>query len=145
ASRTSTAPSAPSWTRATSASWSWSPTGTGIGWGHPMRRERSLELIDTQAGGDVSRVVIAGIEPLPGASALQTARYPQRAGGGLRRRLSSEPYGAPAMSVDLIVEPGHPQAQAGYIIMEAMGYPMYSGSNTICVATALLQSGMIEM
>src|SRR5699024_5731725 len=30
-------------------------------------------------------------------------------------------------------------------IMEAMGYPMYSGSNTICVATALLESGTIEM
>src|SRR5699024_6290791 len=59
--------------------------------------------------------------------------------------LLSEPYGDPAMSVDLVIEPGHPEAQAGYIIMEAMGYPMYSGSNTICVATALLESGMIEM
>ena len=39
------------------------------------------------------------------------------------------------MSVDLIVEPSHPEAQAGYVIMEAMGYPLYSGSNTICTAT----------
>src|SRR5690625_2451655 len=109
-----------------------------------MRHERSLELIDTQAGGDVSRVVTAGIEPIPGATALEKARFLQHEGDGLRRLLLSEPYGDPAMSVVLIVEPGHPQAQAGYIIMEAMGYPMYSGSNTICVATALLQSGMIE-
>lgn len=110
-----------------------------------MRRERTIELIDTQSGGDVSRIVIAGIEPIPGATALEKARFLQREGDGLRRLLLSEPYGDPAMSVDLIVEPGHPQAQAGYIIMEAMGYPMYSGSNTICTATALLESGTIEM
>lgn len=108
-------------------------------------RERALELIDTQAGGDVSRIVFTGIEPLPGASVLEKARYLQREGDGLRRLLLSEPYGDPAMSVDLIVEPSHPEAQAGYIIMEAMGYPMYSGSNTLCTATALLQSGVIEM
>ena len=110
-----------------------------------MRRERSIDLIDAQAGGDVSRVVTAGIEPIPGTTALEKARYLQSEGDGLRRLLLSEPYGDPAMSVDLIVEPGHPEAQAGYIIMEAMGYPLYSGSNTICAATVLLQSGMIEM
>ena len=110
-----------------------------------MRRERSIELIDTQSGGDVSRIVTSGIRALPGASVLEQARWLQREGDGLRRLLLSEPYGDPAMSVDLIVEPGHPEAEAGYIIMEAMGYPMYSGSNTLCVATALLESGIIEM
>jgi len=109
---------------------------------HP---ERTLELIDTQSGGDVSRIVTSGIEPLPGKTVLEKARYLQKEGDGLRRLLLSEPYGDPAMSVDLIVEPHHPEAQAGYIIMEAMGYPMYSGSNTICTATALLQSGAIPM
>lgn len=110
-----------------------------------MRRERSIELIDAQSGGDVSRVVTAGIHPLPGASVLEQSRWLQREGDGLRRLLLSEPYGDPAMSVDLIVLPSHPQAQAGYIIMEAMGYPLYSGSNTICVATALLEGGIIPM
>src|SRR5699024_6582753 len=124
------------WPSPTSASWSSSPTGTGRAWEHPMRRERALELIDTQSGGDVSRVVTAGIEPLPGRTALEKARYLHAEGDGLRRLLLSEPYGDPAMSADLIVEPGEPAARAGDIIMEAMGYPMYSGSNTICVATA---------
>lgn len=110
-----------------------------------LSRERTLELIDTQCGGDVSRIVISGVEPLPGTTALQKARYLMSDGDGLRRLLLSEPYGDPAMSVDLIVEPGHPEAAAGYVIMEAMGYPMYSGSNTICTATALLQSGAIPM
>ncbi|HJB62882.1 MAG TPA: proline racemase family protein [Candidatus Microbacterium pullistercoris] len=108
-------------------------------------RERTLTLIDAQSGGDVSRIVLDGVGPLPGATVLEKARYLQDEGDGLRRLLLSEPYGDPAMSVDLIVEPSHPEAQAGYIIMEAMGYPLYSGSNTICTATALLQSGTIPM
>ncbi|CAM3860516.1 proline racemase family protein [Tsukamurella ocularis] len=110
-----------------------------------LRRECTLELIDTQSGGDVSRIVVAGIGPIPGSTVREKARFLQSEGDGLRRLLLSEPYGDPAMSVDLIVEPGHAEAQAGYIIMEAMGYPMYSGSNTICTATALLQSGAIPM
>jgi len=57
--------------------------------------------------------------------------------------LLEEPYGIPEMSVDLIVPATDPQAQAGYIIMEVMGYPIYSGSNTICTATALLESGIV--
>src|SRR5699024_8870641 len=62
----------------------------------------------------------------------------------LRRLLLEEPYGIPEMSVDLLVPPSHPEAVAGYIIMEVMGYPIYSGSNTICTAAAVLESGIVE-
>lgn len=108
-------------------------------------RMRTLELVDCQSGGDVSRIVVDGVRNVEGASALEKMRYLEKHGDGLRRLLLSEPYGDPAMSVNLIVRPAHPEAQAGYIIMEAMGYPLYSGSNTICTATALLESGRIEM
>jgi proline racemase len=106
---------------------------------------RSLELIDTQAGGDVSRIVVAGVGPIPGRSVRDKLRYLEGHGDGLRRLLLSEPYGDPAMSVNLLVDTSHPEAQIGYIIMEAMGYPLYSGSNTICTATAALESGRIPM
>ena len=108
-------------------------------------RTRKLGLIDMQSGGDVSRIVYSGVDKVPGDSALEKMRYLQSHGDGLRRVLLSEPYGDPAMSVDLIVPAGDPRAQAGYIIMEAMGYPLYSGSNTICTATAVLQSGIVPM
>jgi trans-L-3-hydroxyproline dehydratase len=76
---------------------------------------------------------------------LAKARYLEADGDGLRRLLLSDPYGDPAMSVNLIVPPSHPRAEAGYIIMEAMGYPPYSGSNTLCTATAILQAGVVAM
>src|SRR5699024_3897739 len=108
-------------------------------------RQRWLELIDTQAGGDVSRIVLSGVAALPGDTVHAKQQYLETNGDGLRRLLLSEPYGHPSQSVNLIVEPSDERAAAGYIIMEAMGYPMYSGSNTICTATALLQSGRISM
>ncbi|WP_166268925.1 proline racemase family protein [Marinobacter caseinilyticus] len=111
----------------------------------PDDRVRSVQLVDMQSGGDVSRIVTGGVGHLPGGSVLEQMRYIQAHGDGFRRWLLNEPYGDPFMSIDLLVPPGNPKAQAGYIIMEAMGYPLYSGSNTICTATAILQSGLVPM
>ncbi len=108
-----------------------------------MNNELSLQLIDTHAGGDVSRIVVGGISALPGASVREQMHYLRDHADGLRTLLLNEPYGIPEMSVDLIVPASHPDAQFGYIIMEVMGYPIYSGSNTLCTATALLESGLI--
>ena len=108
-----------------------------------MRQELSLNLMDTHAGGDVSRIVLGGIDPLPGKTVRQQMEYLRDDADGLRRLLLEEPYGIPEMSVDLIVPPSHPDASVGYIIMEVMGYAIYSGSNTICTATAVLESGLV--
>lgn len=108
-----------------------------------MRNELTLQLIDTHAGGDVSRIVVGGVDPLPGATVRQQMEYLRDAADGLRKLLLDEPYGIPEMSVDLIVPATDPKAVAGYIIMEVMGYPIYSGSNTICTATAVLESGIV--
>lgn len=108
-------------------------------------RIRSLDLIDMHSGGDVSRIVVGGVGDLPGNSVREQMRYIEQHGDGLRRLLLSEPYGDPHMSVNLVTRPCHEAASAGYIIMEAMGYPMYSGSNTICTATAILESGRVPI
>ncbi|MEA3252753.1 MAG: proline racemase family protein [Pseudomonadota bacterium] len=109
-----------------------------------MRHELTLQLTDTHAGGDVSRIVTGGIDPLPGATVRQQMEYLRDDADGLRKLLLHEPYGAPEMSVNLVVPATHPEAEMGYIIMEVMGYPIYSGSNTICTATAMLESGLVE-
>ncbi|APX94242.1 proline racemase [Halomonas sp. 1513] len=105
--------------------------------------ELTLQLMDTHAGGDVSRIVTGGIDPLPGATVREQMHYLRDDADGLRRLLLEEPYGIPEMSVDLIVPATDPAAAAGYIIMEVMGYPIYSGSNTICTATAVLEAGIV--
>lgn len=108
-----------------------------------MKEELTLRLIDTHAGGDVSRIVLAGIDALPGQTVREQMEYLAHNADGLRTLLLHEPYGMPEMSVDLIVPASEPRASMGYIIMEVMGYPIYSGSNTICTATALLANHLI--
>jgi len=108
-----------------------------------MKPELTLQLMDTHAGGDVSRIVTGGIDRLPGATVRAQMEYLRDNADGLRRLLLEEPYGIPEMSVDLLVPATDARAAAGYIIMEVMGYPIYSGSNTICTATAVLEAGIV--
>jgi proline racemase len=56
-----------------------------------------------------------------------------------------EPRGYPALCANVILPPTHPDADAGYVIMEHVEYPGMSGTNTICVATTLLETGMLPM
>lgn len=108
-----------------------------------MSRPLTFKMMDTHAGGDVSRIVLGGIDALPGATVRDQMHYLRDDADGLRKLLLFEPYGVPEMSVDLIVPATDPEAAAGYIIMEVMGYPIYSGSNTICTATAVLEAGIV--
>lgn len=105
--------------------------------------QHPLKLLDTHAGGDVSRIVYAGVGPIPGSTVREKMAFMQKSADDLRKLLLSEPYGIPEMSIDLLVPSNHPDAAAGYIIMEVMGYPIYSGSNTLCTATAVLELGIV--
>lgn len=111
----------------------------------PRTDRRHLTMLDAHYGGDVSRVVLAGAFHVPGASAREKRDWLQEHGDGLRRLLLYPPYGDPSMCVNLIVDASTPEAPFGYVIMEAMGYPHFSGSNSICVVTALLETGRIPL
>jgi proline racemase len=69
----------------------------------------------------------------------------RRDGDALRRLLLREPRGSVAYHANLIVPSSRPDCDAGFIIMEPTEYPPMSGSNTICTATVLLETGMVEM
>ena len=89
-------------------------------------------------------MVVAGVEPPPGESVLAQMQA-LRADDRLRRFLLREPRGSVAQHANLIVPATRPDCQAGYIVMEPTEYPPMSGSNTICVATVLLETGMVEL
>lgn len=105
----------------------------------------TITVFDTHYGGDVSRIILDGVGRIPGDSLLEQMNYLRTDADGLRQLLIYEPHGNPSMCVVLLVPPCTPEADAGYIIMEAMGYPPFSGSNTVCTVTALLESGRLPM
>jgi proline racemase len=88
--------------------------------------------------------VVDGVDPPPGETVFEQMQALQR-DDSLRRFLLREPRGSVATHANLIVPATRPDCAAGYIIMEPTEYPVMSGSNTICVATVLLETGRVEM
>ena len=89
-------------------------------------------------------MVVGGVLPPPGETVferMQALRDDDR----LRRTLLREPRGSVAVHANLVVPSLRPECAAGFVIMEPTEYPAMSGSNTICVATVLLETGMVEM
>ncbi len=96
------------------------------------------------AGGEIGNVVTGGVLPPPGETVFEQMQALAR-DDSLRRLLLREPRGSVAVHANLIVPATRPDCDAGFIIMEPTEYPAMSGSNTICVATVLLETGMVEM
>lgn len=107
---------------------------------------RIVDVVDVHVGGDLHRIVLGGIKPLPGATVLDQMEYLKAEGDGLRQILLHEPRGGhPSLFADLVVPSAHPDADAGFIIMEMMGYPLISGTNTMSTTIALLETGRLPM
>lgn len=109
-----------------------------------MRSTRTIHVISAHAEGEVGDVVVGGVAPPPGATLWEQSRFIAR-DGGLRNFLLNEPRGGVFRHVNLLVPPKDPRADAAFIIMEPEDTPPMSGSNAICVATVLLDSGILPM
>jgi proline racemase len=109
-----------------------------------VRAARTLTVVGCHAAGEIGNVVTGGVLPPPGDTVFEQMQALAR-DDSLRRLLLREPRGSVAVHANLVVPPTRPDCDAGYIIMEPTEYPAMSGSNTICVATVLLETGMTEM
>ena len=110
-----------------------------------MQSARTITVIGCHAEGEVGRVITGGVLPPPGDSLFEQREYLRTRDDGLRKFLLFAPRGGAFVHTNLIVPPKTPGADAGFIIMEPTDYPPMSGSNTICVATVLLETGMVAM
>ncbi len=109
-----------------------------------MRSSTSIQIINCHAEGEVGDVIIGGVAPPPGKTIWEQSRF-IASDGKLRAIVLNEPRGGVFRHVNLLVPPKHPDAQAAFIIMEPEDTPPMSGSNCICVATVLLDAGIIPM
>jgi proline racemase len=101
-------------------------------------------VISAHAEGEVGDVIVGGVLPPPGATLWAQSRWIAR-DQSLRNFVLNEPRGGVFRHVNLLVPPKHPEAQAGFIIMEPEDTPPMSGSNSICVSTVLLDAGLVPM
>jgi len=109
-----------------------------------MRTDRTIHVVSCHAEGEVGDVIVGGVAPPPGETLWDQSRWIAR-DGTLRNFLLNEPRGGVFRHVNLLVPPKHPDAAMGFIIMEPEDTPPMSGSNSICVATVLLDTGIVAM
>lgn len=110
-----------------------------------MTRDPALWIVDAEAGGDVSRVIVGGAPALAGSTVAEkcidfAARYDH-----LRWKLIRPPHGELHMCPVLLLDAAGEDADFGVIIMESMGYPPISGSNLFCAVAVALETGVVTM
>ena len=114
--------------------------------GAPMRLARMIQAVDLHACGEPGRVIVGGVLDVPGDTMFDKMPLPRRrTPTGCASACSASRAAIPAANCNLILPSIHPDADAGYVIMEQVEYPGMSGTNTICVVTALLETGMLPM
>ena len=105
-----------------------------------------IEAVDAHAAGEPGRVIVGGVSGVPGAHDVRgddlapgASRRPAPADAARAARLPGRQL-QPDPAVVASREP-----TPGYVIMEQVEYPGMSGTNTMCVVTVLLETGMLPM
>jgi proline racemase len=109
-----------------------------------MRTSKVIHVVSCHAEGEVGDVIVGGVLPPPGDTVWEQSRFIAR-DEVLRNFVLNEPRGGVFRHVNLLVPPKDKRAQVGWIIMEPADTPPMSGSNSICVATVLLETGIVPM
>ncbi|POA28898.1 MULTISPECIES: proline racemase family protein [unclassified Pseudomonas] len=109
-----------------------------------MRSSKIIHVVSCHAEGEVGDVIVGGVAPPPGATLWEQSRWIAE-DQTLRNFVLNEPRGGVFRHVNLLVPSKNPLADMAWIIMEPADTPPMSGSNSLCVATVLLDSGILPM
>ena len=109
-----------------------------------MQKTKAIHTVSCHAEGEVGDVIVSGVAPPPGETLWDQSRWIAR-DRTLRAFMLNEPRGGVFRHVNLLVPPKNPAAQMGFIIMEPEDTPPMSGSNSMCVATVVLETGILPM
>ena len=109
-----------------------------------MQTSKIIHTVSCHAEGEVGDVIVGGVAPPPGETIWEQSLWIAK-DQTLRNFMLNEPRGGVFRHVNLLVPPVNPAAQMGWIIMEPEHTPPMSGSNSICVATVLLETGILPM
>lgn len=110
-----------------------------------MNFKRMINVVGVHAAGERNDVITGGVLDVPGKTMFEKMKYLESEADDIRKFLLQEPRGSVTQCVNLVLPSSNPEADAGFVIMEAEYYVPMSGTNTICTVTALLETGMIPM
>jgi proline racemase len=110
-----------------------------------MRLSRSYAAVEVHAEGEQGTCYLGSVFAVPGRTARDKLHHLNCVDDSVRRILTMEPRGRPQASANLVFPSSDPEADAGFVVLQADRAHAMSGSNTICVVTALLETGTVPM
>ncbi|PVE23473.1 hypothetical protein DC522_15900 [Microvirga sp. KLBC 81] len=110
-----------------------------------MRFKKVLSVVDCHAEGESGKVIVGGVGQVPGDTMFDKRVYLETHMDDIRKMVLFEPRGAVWHNANIVLPSNHSDADMGYVILETTEYPAMSGSNTMCVATVLLETGILPM
>lgn len=110
-----------------------------------MRTRRVISVVGCHAEGEIGDVIVGGVLPPAGTTMFEKMRTMERDHDNVRRFLLCEPRGSVCRHVNLLLPAVRSDCQVGVIIMEPTEYVPSSGSNLICAATVVLETGIVPM
>ena len=104
--------------------------------------QKKVEILEVHAEGEVGQIVLSGVPNIPGETLLDQMNHINECDDSFLKFCLHEPRGKSQMTVNLLLPSKNPAAEHGFIPMQPDGAHSMSGSNAMCVATALIELGL---
>ena len=104
----------------------------------------AIKTIDSHTGGEPLRIIVDGWPTIEGETILEKRQYARQHHDHLRRALMYEPRGHADMYGAIPVEPERSESDVGVLFTHNEGYSTMCGHGIIALATAALETGMID-
>lgn len=110
-----------------------------------MKARKVFRTIETHTLGHPTRNVVSGFRHIPGKTMAEKFTYMKDNEDWFRKLLAYEPRGSEIMSCTLITEPCTPGTDVGVLYFEASCWLPMCGHDTMGVAVALIEAGLVEV
>jgi trans-L-3-hydroxyproline dehydratase len=110
-------------------------------WTPPPDWQR-ISTIDLHAAGEPLRVIVGGLDPIPGTTIVDKRRFARERLDGLRRALMFEPRGHADMYGAIVTEPVTVDGDLGVLFMHNEGWSTMCGHGIIALVTLLMETGV---
>lgn len=114
-------------------------------WGAILNARKMFRTIETHTLGQPTRTVVSGFGHIPGSTMEEKYVYMKNNEDWVRKILSFEPRGSKIMSGAILTEPCTPGTDIGVLYYEASGWLPMCGHDTIGVAVALIEAGLVNV
>jgi proline racemase len=104
---------------------------------------RTLSVIDYHTEGEPMRIVVGGVEAIPGATLMERSEHLAVHGRDLLGFTLYEPRGHSAMCGAILTEPVTPGADAGVLFIEPLGPVHMCGHGAIALGAMLVETGRV--